>query len=91
MAANHPLTLAFILESGDQVLILEGVAAAVTEAGRLQAFPDAYNPKTRLGRRCHRRGSHRLGGSGRAGLPGAAPGRLRLGRRHARADPLVLH
>jgi hypothetical protein len=45
VAANHPLTLAFILESGDRVLILEGVAAAVTEAGRLQAFLDAYNPK----------------------------------------------
>src|SRR4029450_1956137 len=45
MAANHPLTLAFILESGDQVVILEGVAAAVTGAGRLQAFLDAYNPK----------------------------------------------
>ena len=45
MAANHPLTLAFILESGDQVAILEGVAAAVTGAGRLQAFLDAYNPK----------------------------------------------
>jgi hypothetical protein len=42
MAANHPLTLAFILESGDQVVILEGVAAAVTGAGRLQAFLDAY-------------------------------------------------
>ena len=45
MAANHPLTLAFILESGDQVVILESVAAAVTGAGRLQAFLDAYNPK----------------------------------------------
>ena len=45
MAANHPPTLAFILESGDQVVILEGVAAAVTGAGRLQAFLDAYNAK----------------------------------------------
>jgi hypothetical protein len=33
------------LESGDQVVIVEGVAAAVTGAGRLQAFLSAYNPK----------------------------------------------
>jgi hypothetical protein len=44
--SESPLTLAFILESGDQVVILEGVAAAVTGAGRLQAFLDAYNRNT---------------------------------------------
>ena len=32
----------------------------------------------------------RVGGGGRTGLPGAARGRLRLGRRHASADTLVL-
>jgi hypothetical protein len=33
------------LESGDQVVIVEGVAAAMTGAGRLRAFLAAYNPK----------------------------------------------
>jgi hypothetical protein len=43
LAANPQITLH--LESGDQVVILKGVAAAVTGAGRLQAFLAAYNPK----------------------------------------------
>jgi hypothetical protein len=43
LAANPKITVH--LESGDQVVIVEGVAAAVTGAGRLQAFLAAYNPK----------------------------------------------
>ena len=43
LAANPQITVH--LESGDQVVIVEGVAAAVTGAGRLQAFLAAYNPK----------------------------------------------
>jgi hypothetical protein len=43
LAANPQITLH--LESGDQVVIVEGVAAAMTGAGRLQAFLAAYNPK----------------------------------------------
>jgi hypothetical protein len=43
LAANPQITLH--LESGDEVVILEGVAAAVTGAGQLQGFLAAYNPK----------------------------------------------
>jgi hypothetical protein len=43
LAANPQITLH--LESGDEVVILEGVAAAVTGAGRLQGFLAAYNRK----------------------------------------------
>jgi hypothetical protein len=43
LAANPQIALH--LESGDQVVIVEGVAAPVTGAGRLQAFLAAYNPK----------------------------------------------
>ena len=43
LAANPQITVH--LESGNQVVILEGVAAAVTGASRLQAFLAAYNPK----------------------------------------------
>jgi hypothetical protein len=43
LATNPQITLH--LERGDQVVILEGVAAAVTGAGRLQGFLAAYNPK----------------------------------------------
>jgi hypothetical protein len=90
VAANHPLTLAFILESGTSG-DPGGRRRRGDRGGQAAGVPGRLQPEIRLGRRCHRRGSHRLGGSGRAGLPGAAPGRHRLGRRHARADPLVLH
>jgi Pyridoxamine 5'-phosphate oxidase len=43
LAANPQITLH--LESGDQVVIVEGVATAMTGAGRLQGFLAAYNPK----------------------------------------------
>ena len=43
LAANRQITVH--LESGDQVVIVEGVAAAVTGVGRLQAFLAAYNLK----------------------------------------------
>jgi hypothetical protein len=43
LAANPQITLH--LESGDEVVILEGVAAAVTGAGQLQGFLAAYNRK----------------------------------------------
>jgi hypothetical protein len=43
LIANPQITVH--LESGNQVVIVEGVAAAVTGAGRLQAFLAAYNPK----------------------------------------------
>ena len=40
MAANRPLILAFTLESGNQVVIVEGVAAAVTgRAGCRRSWP----------------------------------------------------
>jgi hypothetical protein len=41
LAANPHITLH--LESGDQVVIVEGDAAAMTGAGRLQGFLAAYN------------------------------------------------
>jgi Pyridoxamine 5'-phosphate oxidase len=43
LAANPQITLH--LESGSQVVIVDGVAAAVTGAGTLQAFLTAYNQK----------------------------------------------
>jgi hypothetical protein len=43
LAANPQITVH--LESGNQVVILEGVAVAVTGASRLQGFLAAYNPK----------------------------------------------
>jgi hypothetical protein len=43
LVANPQITLH--LESGDQVVIVEGVAAAVTGTHRLQGFLAAYNPK----------------------------------------------
>jgi hypothetical protein len=43
LAANPQITVH--LESGDQVVFLEGVAAAVTGTGTLQGFLAAYNPK----------------------------------------------
>jgi hypothetical protein len=87
LAANPQITVH--LESGDQVVILEGVAAAVAGAGRLQGFLAAYNPKYDWDAVATDEGGDRLGGGWRARLAGAAAGRLRLGRRHARADPLV--
>ena len=46
LVANPQITqITLHLESGDQVVIVEGVAAAVTGAGRLQGFLAAYNPK----------------------------------------------
>ena len=47
LVANPQITqITLHLESGDQVVIVEGVAAAVTGAGRLQGFLAAYNPNT---------------------------------------------
>jgi hypothetical protein len=43
LAANPQLTVH--LERGDQVVIVEGVAAAVTGASTLRAFVAAYNRK----------------------------------------------
>jgi hypothetical protein len=43
LAASPQITVH--LESGDQVVIVEGDAAAVTGADRLQGFLAAYNPK----------------------------------------------
>jgi Pyridoxamine 5'-phosphate oxidase len=43
LAANPQITVH--LESGDQVVILEGVAVAVSGPDRLQGFLAAYNPK----------------------------------------------
>jgi len=43
LVANPQITVH--LDSGDQVVIVEGVAVAVSGAARLQAFLAAYNPK----------------------------------------------
>jgi Pyridoxamine 5'-phosphate oxidase len=87
LAANPQITVH--LESGDQVVIVEGVAAAVTgQRGCRGSWPPTTPSTTGTRPPPTTKSPTRRGGW--AGLPGAAAGRLRLGRRHACADPLVL-
>src|ERR687891_725163 len=75
LAANPQITVH--LESGDQVVIVEGVAAAVTGAGRLQGFLAAYNPKYDWDTVATDDGVTDSAGGAGAGHPGGPPGVFR--------------
>jgi hypothetical protein len=90
LAANPQITVH--LESGDQVVILEGVAVAVTGGGQAAVVPGRLQSQVRLGRRCQRGPSHRLGGR----LTGCGPGLSSAGtptceRRSAGPSPTPPH
>ena len=72
------------------MVIVEGVAAAVAGTGRLQRFLAAYNPKYDWDAVVTDDEVTDSAGAAGPAYRVRLQGRLRLGRRHASADPLVL-
>ena len=88
LATNPQITVH--LDSGTEVVIVEGVAAAVAGGRPAAGVPSRLQHQVQLGHLRHRRRRRRLVRGRRAGLPGAAAGRFRLGHRPAHRDPVVV-
>jgi hypothetical protein len=88
LIANPQITVH--LDSGTEVVIVEGVAAAVAGVDGLEAFLADYNTKYGWDAFATADGVADSSGGGRAGLPGAAACGLWLGHRLAHGDPVVV-